>query len=273
MRVFISWSGDEAKHVAGALREWLPSVLQSVDPWMSEQDIAKGTRPLDEIAAQLKKARFGLVVLTRSNLTAPWLMFESGALSNKLQNRVSPVRVQVGATEVTGPLTQFQSVDVNSNEEMLKLLQSINEVAEKPIAAKSLKIAFDGLWSNLEARVTYECSESEQRPTRTDRDLLEEVLERVRSFDQSPSVLRSDGVRGKRPSLTDIEMVAGVLLRMNPEIGLRGEVADNRKLRSIVAGALQAYGRPTRGDIFNVITILRRRSELRERGGADRAEG
>jgi len=42
MQIFISWSGDRSCLIAEAIRGWLPKVVQSVKPWMSDQDIAAG---------------------------------------------------------------------------------------------------------------------------------------------------------------------------------------------------------------------------------------
>jgi TIR domain len=81
MKVFISWSGPKAKLLAIALRDWLPLVIQSVTPWMSEKDINAGRRWRTELADQLEECGCGIVCLTKDSLTSPWVLFESGALA------------------------------------------------------------------------------------------------------------------------------------------------------------------------------------------------
>ena len=55
MKVFISWSDKTNRRVAEALGEWLPYVIQAIDPFVSSGNIDKGERWGDELNNQLRK--------------------------------------------------------------------------------------------------------------------------------------------------------------------------------------------------------------------------
>ena len=40
VKVFISWSGERSKKIAKALKKWIKNVIQSVEPFVSSEDIA-----------------------------------------------------------------------------------------------------------------------------------------------------------------------------------------------------------------------------------------
>jgi hypothetical protein len=56
VKVFISWS-EGSKEIALALKNWLPRVLHSVEPFMSEKDVVPGSAWLTEISNKLQKAK------------------------------------------------------------------------------------------------------------------------------------------------------------------------------------------------------------------------
>jgi hypothetical protein len=85
--VFISWSGHRSEWVAKAMRNWLPLVLQSAKPWMSEADIDKGSRGLVEVSSKLVGMKVGIVCLTPENLNEPWILYEAGALSKAIDDK------------------------------------------------------------------------------------------------------------------------------------------------------------------------------------------
>lgn len=117
MKVFITWSGEWAKNIAEMLRDWLPSVIHVVEPWMSEADIGAGGHWLTLLNEQLEQTDFGIVVLTPENLLAPWIHYEVGALAKKVDiGGVCPYLVGIEKSTVTGPLAQFQAKLANETE-------------------------------------------------------------------------------------------------------------------------------------------------------------
>ena len=68
VNVILSWSGDTSKQVAEALREWIPKVIQRVEPWLSTVSIRSGGVWFTELFDALKDARFMIGCMTPDNL-------------------------------------------------------------------------------------------------------------------------------------------------------------------------------------------------------------
>ena len=52
MRIFLSWSGSTSRDLAQTFSEWLPSVLQAIQPYYTPDDIEKGQRWLLDISGE-----------------------------------------------------------------------------------------------------------------------------------------------------------------------------------------------------------------------------
>src|SRR4051794_9725904 len=104
MRVFISWSGEKSHTVAVALRDWLPSVMHGLEPFVSSKDIDGGAYWRAEVSANIAAADFGVLCVTRDNRLAPWLNFEGGALANSVHDRrVVPFAVDLAPVDIGDP--------------------------------------------------------------------------------------------------------------------------------------------------------------------------
>lgn len=184
MKVFISWSGATSHNVALALRDWLPSVIQAIEPYVSPEDIDKGARWSIDVSQELEDSNFGILVLTPENIAAPWLNFEAGALAKSLeQSRVAPFLFGMQQANVTGPLVQFQAVKAEKAD-VKKLIQSLNQASDdRPLDDARLDEIFDVWWPRLEkqlAKISKERPVTDAPPSRSQEDLLTEVLELVR---------------------------------------------------------------------------------------------
>ena len=155
MKVFISWSGDRSRNIALALKDWIPCVLQSVQPFMSERDVVPGSGWLGEISSKLKDSQVGIICLTPESINRPWLNFEAGALTRELEGRTNLVIPYLHGFEeekFTGPLSYFQAVtaDQTGTLELVKTLNvEISRLTQFPLNDRVLNDTFDKWWPNL----------------------------------------------------------------------------------------------------------------------------
>ena len=149
MKVFLSWSGDSSKALATALREWLALVFPDVTFWISSRDIQAGQRWGNELDRELEATGFGILCLVPTNMLAPWLLFEAGALSKSVaSSRVVPYCLGLQPEEIQGPMSRFQGVPADESGTR-RLVESINSLLESRRTETVLGRVFDKWWPDL----------------------------------------------------------------------------------------------------------------------------
>ncbi len=187
MKVFISWSGTRSRETAKLLREWLPQILNEVEPWVSDDDLNVGGNWSGEIIHNLNEAVFGIICVTPGNRRKEWLNFEAGAISKSVGdriNRVAPFLIGFDQkSDLTGPLARFQAIQP-TKDEMCKLLLSLNTTLTSPRALAAVDKALDVWWPDFETRYTIieQSITNQPHSRRSDSDKIDELLQGVRSL-------------------------------------------------------------------------------------------
>lgn len=193
MKIFISWSGHRSRVIAETLNDWLRRVIQAVRPFYSPE-IEKGAKWSDEVDAALEGTSFGIICLTPDNLNSTWIHYEAGALSKTKDALIWTFLYGLTPGDVPPPLGKFQHT-VAERGDVLRLLRTINarldEVGGQPLPERLLEENFELFWPRLEeglraAEQVASTSETKKdegigEPLRGERDILNEILEIVRS--------------------------------------------------------------------------------------------
>ncbi|HVX28439.1 MAG TPA: TIR domain-containing protein [Parafilimonas sp.] len=184
MKVFLSWSGERSRAVAEALSSWIRQLIQAAETWISS-DIDKGSRWNDKISNELESTKVGIICLVAENLSSEWLLFEAGALSKTRDAYVCTFLLDITPANIQQPLGQFQHT-ISTKDDLKRLIFTINKKiatsGEKTISDKDLEDLFEILFPKIEQTL----SEIKRKNTpfttivRTDRQILEEILETVR---------------------------------------------------------------------------------------------
>ena len=179
MNVFISWSGERSREYAEELRNWLPGVLQYTKPYFTPDDIEKGSRWNSELANELEISHVGIFCITKDNINSPWINFEAGALSKRIdKSLVIPILFAIDSTELEGPLIQFQYAQF-AKQEIKKVIDTINNASgDNKLESAVLSNVFNKWWQELNERIRIiiDKPDTSYKKKRTDRDLLEELL-------------------------------------------------------------------------------------------------
>lgn len=157
---------------------------------------------MEVIQSLLEETSFGIICLTRENLSNNWIHFEAGALAklhNPNKGKVWTILWDIPHSDVAPPLSQFQHTLI-SKSEILSLLESINKHIAHPLSATVLISVFDKWWGDLKTefeRISAKDGDKESTSlnstanVRSEREILEELLEISRGQQQQLSSART----------------------------------------------------------------------------------
>ncbi len=147
MHVFISWSGELSRDIAGKLSVFLEHVVHGIDIFISTQDIDAGERWEEKISKELEIANHAVLCITKTNQYAPWLVYEAGALGKIVgRSKVIPYTIGVSPGELkSGPLSRFQGKE-NNEDGTWELVISLNRSVDYPKDERFIRENFDVWW-------------------------------------------------------------------------------------------------------------------------------
>ncbi len=155
IKVFISWSDKSSSSyvVAKGLKDWIQKVNHFTEPFLSSDDILVGERWNEVLNKEIDESGFGIICLTKNNLTSPWILFEAGVLSGRYNShrRVCPLLIDIELEELKPPLSQFNCVTADKDG-LFKLIESINKIPNEGQAVpdKILIDSFNVWWNEIE---------------------------------------------------------------------------------------------------------------------------
>lgn len=189
MKVFISWSGEFSQAVASLLKKYLPTIIQDLEAFVSSHDIETGMRWASKLTLELDSTNFGIICLSSINIKSPWILFEAGALSKFEDSSLCCLLIGgLKPTDISTPLSQFQNCAFEKNS-FRKLILDINKRRSSPLESERFNLLFDAFWPKIEEEYQSLCDIYNKAPNklaseRGERDLLEEILFRVRSLER-----------------------------------------------------------------------------------------
>ncbi len=212
--------------MAEALRDTLPILCTAeVDVFVSSKSIAKGAAGIEVINAELASAEYGIVLVSRSNQTEPWLNYEGGWLAS-LDRPVSTVLLDLRISDITTPLAPRQATNFADAEDMAELLRQVAKTANPGLHDEAFAAVLGSVWPKIRDAWDPSPEDADEAPLRSDSDMLSELVERVRRIEETGDATHSMSIDAQH----------------------RAILADERSRRTRTSDS--SVGMPTRSDRF-----------------------
>jgi hypothetical protein len=278
MNVFISWSGPLSKAFGELLVTWLPDVIQRVKPWLSSQNIDKGSLWPREINEALSTT-IGISSVTQQNKQAPWLLFEAGALQKGLtEARVCPLLIDLETKDLEPPLSLFNLTSLD-REDMWQLVKSIDAAdPDNQLPVARLEKAFDQRWSDFEQQskaIRKKYQTTAKAPERTEKEMIVEVLEISRAIQRMVARAESEKkigflpLSGVNPPNVALDPAAGTLGQWIQTLHPTPESSPDELLEAM---RVLGYGRGKGKVMTSIQTELKKRAEEKSSNTGTKAD-
>lgn len=152
MHVFISWSGEKSLVYAEELKKLIEGCIQAATAFCSSQDIHNGDNWSRTLFDELASSKYGIICVTKDNISAPWINFEAGAIANKLGNKMTAFLIDLNTSDINSPLSFYQATKVDKSS-ILNLLYSINDTLDKKVDKDIIKNTLDYYYSQFEKNI------------------------------------------------------------------------------------------------------------------------
>lgn len=208
--------------VAQALYDWLPQVINQVEPWMSASSLESGKPSIAQITEALETVNFGIICVTPENQRETWLNFEAGALAKAVKSAsASAIPLLVGFRsfgELDAPLSNYQA-QMSTKADLQKIVHALNEAlgaSARPVG--HLDKAFEMWWPELEEKLLeaaeWEATESAATSEASNSDKrFDQIIQAVKTLQLQVEDLTAV-VRGQP---TPAELKRNALIRMLAE--------------------------------------------------------
>ena len=129
-KIFVSWSGPKSKEIATGMKWLLEEVIfngTGLECFVSDLDIASGSDWMVKIKGELQTCKMGIVCITKENIKAPWIYFETGAMiAGDIPTTPILINCSLGHL-ASSPLFGKQAVDFYDQQKFIKMITDINK--------------------------------------------------------------------------------------------------------------------------------------------------